>query len=65
MLLITCPVTGRDELVSPSGIRGIVNHPDHIAVAVACSCGGTHVHRTGRRWAQVVPVRQAAELASA
>ncbi|MGY1617097.1 hypothetical protein ACI797_10175 [Geodermatophilus sp. SYSU D00691] len=65
MLLITCPVTGRDELISALQIRGIANHADHIAVTVACPCGETHVHRTGRRWAEatpVVPAREAAEL---
>jgi len=52
MLLIACPVTGTDVLVSADRIRSVANHPTHIAVTVACcSCGGTHVHRTGRRWA--------------
>ncbi|MGY1602846.1 hypothetical protein [Geodermatophilus sp. SYSU D00815] len=68
MLLITCPVTGRDELISALGIRGIANHADHIAVTVACPCGETHVHRTGRRWAEAVPavpVREANGLVAA
>ena len=49
MLLITCPVTGADVLVSTWDIRSLVNHPTHIELTVACTCGGTHVHRTGRR----------------
>jgi hypothetical protein len=51
MLLISCPVTGADVLVSADRIRSVANFPTHIAVTVACcSCGQTHVHRTGRRW---------------
>jgi hypothetical protein len=50
MLLITCPVTGTDELVSDRHIRSLVNHPTHIAMTVECPCGATHVYRTGRRW---------------
>ena len=49
MLLITCPVTGADVLVSTWDIRSLVNHPTHIELTIACTCGGTHVHRTGRR----------------
>ena len=62
MLLITCPVTGTDELVSDSRIVSLANHPTHIAMTVECPCGGRHVYRTGRRWAAV---REARELASA
>jgi hypothetical protein len=51
MLLITCPVTGTDVLLSAWDIRSLVNHPTHIELTVACPCGATHVHRTGRRWA--------------
>ena len=51
MLLITCPVTRTDELVSDRRIRSVVNHPTHIAMHVECpACGGVHVYRTGRRW---------------
>ena len=53
MLLITCPVTGADVLVSTWDIRSVVNLPTHIELTVACTCGRTHVHRTGRRWAAV------------
>ena len=49
MLLITCPVTGADVLVSTWDIRSLVNRPTHIELTVACTCGGVHVHRTGRR----------------
>ncbi len=49
MLLITCPVTGADVLVSTWDIRSLVNLPTHIELTVACTCGSTHVHRTGRR----------------
>lgn len=50
MLMITCTVTGTRELASLDAIRSVVNHPDHIAVAVTCPrCGQEHVHRTGRR----------------
>ena len=67
MLLITCPVTGREELIGPSGIRSITNLPTSIDVTVACPCGATHVHRTGRRWeADHQPAaRRAAELVPA
>ena len=61
MLLITCPVTGTDELVSDSRIVSLANHPTHIAMTVECPCGRTHVYRTGRRWAAA---REARELAS-
>jgi hypothetical protein len=50
MLLITCPVTGTDELVADSHIRSVANFPTHIAMTVECPCGHTHVYRTGRRW---------------
>jgi hypothetical protein len=50
MLLITCPATRTDELVADSHIVSLVNHPAHIAMTVACPCGGTHVYRTGRHW---------------
>jgi hypothetical protein len=50
MLLITCPVTRTDELVSERHIVSLANHPTHIAMTVECPCGGTHVYRTGRRW---------------
>jgi hypothetical protein len=50
MLLITCPVTGTDELVADRRIRSVTNHPTHIAMTVECPCGRTHVYRTGRRW---------------
>ena len=51
MLLIACPVTGTDVLVFADRIRSVTNHPTHITVTVACPCGQTHEHRTGRRWA--------------
>jgi hypothetical protein len=51
MLLITCPVTRTDELVSDRRIRSVTNHPTHIAMHVDCpACGAVHVYRTGRRW---------------
>jgi hypothetical protein len=64
MLLITCPVTGADVLLSTWDIRSLVNHPTHIEMTVACSCGATHVHRTGRHWrpAQLSAARRAEEL---
>ena len=62
MLLITCPETGTDELVSDSRIVSLANRPTHIAMTVECPCGGTHVYRTGRRWAAA---REARELTSA
>ena len=52
MLLITCPVTHRDELVADRRIGAAVNHPTHIALTVTCPCGAAHVYRTGRRWEQ-------------
>ncbi|HEY4627397.1 MAG: hypothetical protein JF630_16525 [Geodermatophilales bacterium] len=68
MLLITCPVTRTDELVSDRRIVSIVNHPTHIAMTVECPCGGTHVYRTGRRWEdarRAVAAREADRLVSA
>jgi hypothetical protein len=51
MFLITCPVTGTDQLVSVTGIRSVTNHPTHIALHVECpACGAVHEHRTGRAW---------------
>jgi thiamine monophosphate synthase len=50
MLLITCPVTRTDELVAERRVRAVTNHPTHVALTVACPCGGVHVYRTGRRW---------------
>ena len=49
MLLITCPVTGTDELVADRRIRSVANHATHIALHVECPCGRLHVYRTGRR----------------
>ena len=63
MLLITCPVTGNDELVADSHVVSLVNRPTHIAMTVACPCGGTHVSRTGRRWEDAR--RQAEQLVPA
>jgi hypothetical protein len=72
MLLITCPVTRTDELVSDRRIRSVTNHPTHIAMHVDCpACGRVHVYRTGRRWEarrearRTAPAPQARELASA
>ena len=65
MLLISCPITGNAELISASAIRSVENHPTHIALYVACPCGHTHVHRTGRRWAETVAARRATELVAA
>jgi hypothetical protein len=67
MLLIACPAAGADVLVSADRIRSVTNHPTHIAVTVACSCGQTHVHRTGRRWAaaEAAAARRAEELVPA
>jgi hypothetical protein len=71
MLLITCPVTRTDELVSDRRIRSVTNHPTHIAMHVECLCGAVHVYRTGRRWeagdqaARNSGPRRAEELASA
>jgi hypothetical protein len=59
MLLITCPVTRTDELVSDRRIRSVTNHPTHIALAVECPCGEVHVYRTGRRWEDAVARRTA------
>jgi hypothetical protein len=59
MLLITCPVTRTDELVSDRRIRSVTNHPTHIALAVECPCGQVHVYRTGRRWEDAVAQRAA------
>jgi predicted RNA-binding Zn-ribbon protein involved in translation (DUF1610 family) len=69
MLLITCPVTRTDELVSDRRIRSVTNHPTHIALHVQCpACGAVHVYRTGRRWEQArsrVTDRAAAQAAVA
>jgi hypothetical protein len=68
MLLITCPVTRTDELVSDRRIRSVANHPTHIAMHVECpACGAVHTYRTGRRWAaaEEPAARQAKELVSA
>jgi predicted RNA-binding Zn-ribbon protein involved in translation (DUF1610 family) len=69
MLLITCPVTRTDELVSDRRIRSVTNHPTHIALHVQCpGCGAVHVYRTGRRWEQArsrVTDRAAAQAAVA
>ena len=59
MLLITCPVTRTDELVSDQRIRSVDNRPTHIAMHVECpACGRVHLFRTGRHW-------EARELVSA
>jgi hypothetical protein len=52
MLLITCPVTGTDELVADRHVRAVANRATHVELAVACPCGLEHVYRTGRRWEQ-------------
>jgi hypothetical protein len=68
MLLITCPVTKTDELVSDRHIVSLVNHPTHIAMTVECPCGGTHVYRTGRSWEdthRAAPAQEAKVLARA
>ena len=68
MLLIACPVTRPDELVSDRRIRSVTNHPTHIAMHVECpACGAVHTYRTGRRSAaaQQPVARQAKELVSA
>jgi hypothetical protein len=66
MFLITCPVTGTDELVSLSGIRSVSNHPTHIALHVECpGCGAVHEHRTGRRWEERPAARRTEELVAA
>ena len=65
MFLITCPVTGVDELVGARRIRSVVNHPTHIALTVECPCGRPHVYRTGRRWEErprTAPAQEAREL---
>ncbi|MGY1707936.1 hypothetical protein ACI8AC_00300 [Geodermatophilus sp. SYSU D00758] len=59
MFLITCPVTGTDELVAERRIRSVVNHPTHIALHVECPCGAVHVYRTGRRWTAAAQERTA------
>ncbi|RFU23517.1 hypothetical protein [Geodermatophilus marinus] len=59
MFLITCPVTGTDELVAERRIRSVVNHPTHIALHVECPCGELHVYRTGRRWTAAAQRRTA------
>jgi hypothetical protein len=59
MLLITCPVTGSRELIGITAVLAVANHRDRIEVTVACPCGGTHVHVTGRR---VQEARAAAAL---
>ena len=61
MLLIHCPVTRTDELVSDRRIRSLVNHPTHITMHVECPCGGVHAYATGRRLEDA----RAKELASA
>ena len=40
MLLITCPVTGTDELVADRRIRSLTNHPTHIAMHVESTPAG-------------------------
>jgi predicted RNA-binding Zn-ribbon protein involved in translation (DUF1610 family) len=61
MLLITCPVTRTDELVSDRRIRSAANHLTHIALSVECpSCGSVHVYRTGRRWEAAQAARETA-----
>ena len=67
MFQITCPVTGTDVLLSTWEIRSLVNHPTHIELTVACPCGNTHVHRTGRRWEACAEstARQAEQLVPA
>ena len=66
MFLITCPVTGTDELVSYSGIRSVTNHPTHIALHVECpACGAVHEHCTGRRWEERPAARRTEALVAA
>ncbi len=62
MLLITCPVTGTDELVADRRIRSVTNHPTHIALTVECPCGQVHVYRTGRRWEAARAESEAARI---
>jgi hypothetical protein len=62
MLLIHCPVTRTDELVSDRHIRSLVNHPTHITMHVECPCGAVHPYATGRR---LEDSRAAEELVSA
>lgn len=69
---ITCPVTGSQELLGLTAVLAVTNHADHIALTIACPCGGTHVHRTGRRLEEArraaaleVAVRRAEMLAPA
>ena len=69
MLLITCPVTRTDELVSDRRIRSVTNSPTAISLHVECpACGAVHVYRTGRRWeaarAQVAARTEAAARAT-
>ena len=64
MFLITCPVTGADELVGTRRIRHLANCPTHIAMTVDCPCGRSHVYCTGRRWEAhqgTVPAQEARE----
>jgi hypothetical protein len=61
MLLIHCPVTRTDELVSDRHIRSLVNHPNHITMHIECPCGAVHRYATGRR----LEDSRAKELASA
>ncbi len=64
MLLITYPVTRTDELVADRRIRSVTNHPNHIALHVACpACGAVHTYRTGRRLG--TPRREAKTLVAA
>lgn len=66
MLLITCPATRTDELVSDRRVRSVTNHPTHIALHVDCpACGTVHVYRTGRRWAATQAARAASVTAAA
>ena len=68
MMLITCPVTRTDELVSDRRIRSVDNHPTHIAMHVECpACGAVHAYRTGHRWeaAHRPTAPQAKDLVSA
>jgi uncharacterized Zn finger protein len=67
MLLITCPVTGTDELVADRRIRSVANHATHdgwhIAMHVECpACGSVHVYRTGRKLAVATPPAREARV---
>ena len=64
MLLITCPVTRTDELVSDRRIRSVDNHSTHIAMHVECPCGAVHAYATGHRL-EAARRPQAEELVSA